>query len=55
MAVMSGLTSLIEAGKYKVPVKVEALGYEQGFDAIEQGLDKLQMKIVSGVKYVVSF
>ena len=50
MAAMSSLTSLIESGKYKVPIKVEVLG--KGFDAIEQGLDKLK-EGVSGAKYVV--
>jgi hypothetical protein len=51
MTAMSGLASLIESGKYKLPVKVEVIG--KGFDTIEQGLDKL-MKGVSGTKYVVS-
>ncbi|MCJ1386432.1 hypothetical protein MMC17_009558 [Xylographa soralifera] len=48
---MSGLAGLVQSGKYKLPVKVEVVG--KGFDAIEQGLDKL-MKGVSGTKYVVS-
>ena len=48
---MASLTSLVQSGKYKVPIKVEILG--AGFDAIEQGLDKLT-KGISGTKYVVS-
>ena len=48
---MPGLASLVQSGKYKLPVKVEVLG--KGFNAIEPGLDKL-MKGVSGTKYVVS-
>ncbi len=51
MTAMPSLASLLESGKYKLPVKVEVVG--KGFDAIEQGLDKL-MKGVSGTKYVVS-
>ena len=51
MAAMPSLTNLVESGKYRLPVKVEVLG--KGFDAIEQGLDKLKEGI-SGTKYVVS-
>ena len=51
MNAMPGLASLLESGKYKLPVKIEVLG--KGFSTIEQGLDKL-MKGVSGTKYVVS-
>ena len=51
MAAMPTLTNLVESGKYKVPIRVEVLG--KGFDAIEQGLDKLKEGI-SGTKYVVS-
>ena len=51
MNAMPGLASLVQSGKYKLPVKAEVLG--KGFNAIEQGLDKL-MKGVSGTKYVVS-
>ena len=36
IAAMPTLTSLVESGKYKVPIRVEVLG--KGFDAIEQGL-----------------
>lgn len=50
-AAMSGLASLMLSAKYKLPVNVEVVG--DGFDAIEQGLNKL-MKGVSGTKYVVS-
>lgn len=51
MNAMPGLASLVQSGKYKLPVKVEVLG--KGFNTIEQGLEKL-MKGVSGTKYVVS-
>lgn len=51
MNAMPGLASLVQSGKYKLPVKVEVLG--KGFKTIEQGLDKL-MKGASGTKYVVS-
>ena len=51
MAAMPGLASLVQSGKYMLPVKIEVLG--TGFDVIEQGLGKL-MKGVSGTKYVVS-
>ena len=51
MAAMPSLTSLVQSGKYRLPIKVEILG--RGFDAIEQGLDKLKEGI-SGTKYVVS-
>jgi threonine dehydrogenase-like Zn-dependent dehydrogenase len=51
LTAMPRLASLIESGKYKLPVKVEVIG--KGFDAIERGLDKLT-KGVSGTKYVVS-
>ena len=50
MTAMPGLASLVQSGKYKLPIKVEVLG--KGFDTIEQGLDKL-MRGVSGTKYVV--
>jgi threonine dehydrogenase-like Zn-dependent dehydrogenase len=52
MGAMPGLASLIEKGKYKLPVKVEVIG--NGFDAIELGLDKLMKEGVSGTKLVVS-
>jgi hypothetical protein len=48
---MLGLASLVQSGKYKLPVEVEVAG--NGLDSIKQGLDKL-MKGVSGTKYVVS-
>jgi NADPH:quinone reductase-like Zn-dependent oxidoreductase len=51
MNAMPGLASLVESGKFKLPVKVEVVG--KGLDSIEKGLDKL-MKCVSGTKYVVS-
>ena len=51
MTAMAGLANLVQDGKYKVPLKVDVVG--EGFDAIEQGLDKL-MKGVSGTKFVVS-
>ena len=51
MNAMPGLVSLVQSGKYKLPVKVDVLG--KGFKVIPQGLDKL-MKGVSGTKYVVS-
>jgi NADPH:quinone reductase-like Zn-dependent oxidoreductase len=47
MNAMPGLASLVESGKFKLPVKVEVVG--KGLDSI----DKL-MKCVSGTKYVVS-
>lgn len=51
MTAMPGLSNLVQSGIYKLPAKVEIFG--KGFDAIEQGLDKL-MTGVSGTKYVVS-
>ena len=51
MNAMPGLGSLVQSGRYKLPVKVEVLG--KGFKTIDQGLDKL-MKGVSGTKYVVT-
>jgi len=51
MTAMPGLSNLVQSGKYKLPIKVEIVG--KGFDAIEQGLNKL-MTGVSGTKYVVS-
>ena len=51
MNALPGLVSLVQSGKYKLPVKVDVLG--KGFKTIDQGLDKL-MKGVSGTKYVVS-
>ncbi|MCJ1391899.1 hypothetical protein MMC18_004766 [Xylographa bjoerkii] len=51
MTAMPGLATLVQSGKYKLPLKVEVLG--KGFDTLEQGLDKL-MRGVSGTKYVVS-
>ena len=51
MTAMPGLASLVQSGKYKLPVKAEVIG--NGFDTLGQGLDKL-MRGVSGTKYIVS-
>ena len=51
MNAMPGLASLVQSGRYKLPVEVEVLG--KGFRTIDQGLDKL-MKGVSGTKCVVT-
>ena len=51
MNAMPGLASLVQSGRYKLPVKVEVLG--KGFKTIDQGLDRL-MKGVSCTKYVVT-
>lgn len=51
MTAMPGLATLVQNGKYRLPLKIEIVG--KGFETIERGLDKL-MKGVSGTKYVVS-
>jgi len=50
MTAMPGLATLVQSGKYKLPIKVEIIG--KGFESIERGVDEL-MKGVSGTKYVV--
>jgi hypothetical protein len=51
MTAIPGLASLVQSGKYKLPVRVEVVG--KGLESIERGLDKL-IKGVSGTKYIVS-
>jgi hypothetical protein len=46
---MQYLRDLLEAGRYKVPLKVEVVG--EGLQAIEQNLDKVPH--VSGTKLVI--
>ncbi|KAI1378967.1 GroES-like protein [Hypoxylon crocopeplum] len=48
---MQSLTKLVEAGKYKLPVKVEIVG--KGFEVIEKNLDRFG-GAVSGTKLVVT-
>ncbi|KAJ5117916.1 hypothetical protein N7448_004432 [Penicillium atrosanguineum] len=52
LAVITGLSQLIESGKFQLPTKVEVVG--KGFDAIGPGLDRLMKGYISGNKFVVS-
>ncbi|KAI9654282.1 MAG: putative secondary metabolism biosynthetic enzyme [Alyxoria varia] len=49
MDAMSALATLLQDGRYKLPVRMEVVG--KGFESIEEGLEKV--KGASGTKYVV--
>ena len=48
---LPALAELVQAGKFKLPVKVEVIG--KGFDALDGGLTRL-MRGTSGTKFVVA-
>jgi NADPH:quinone reductase-like Zn-dependent oxidoreductase len=52
MAVLQGLSELLEGGKFQLPAGVEVVGND--FEAIQPALERLMRGGVSGNKYVVS-
>jgi hypothetical protein len=44
MNALPGLASLVESGRFELPVKVEVVG--KGLDSIEKGLGKLMKGVV---------